>query len=171
MTDLTKNFLEFSKPFIEGLKEVFSTMMQTEVTPCSPKLKDCALTLGEFTAVIGMNGKLNKNGQSKNFRGQIGVSFSEEVFLKVASAMLMEEYTEYCEDIADTAGEIVNIVMGSAKKSLAPEGYEIGMATPTTIKGKNVEIKYPKGASTIVTAIESDLGTFTFEICYQEISL
>lgn len=169
MAAINQSFINFSRPFIDGLKETFSTMMQTELKAHSPKVKDSAVTLGEYSAIIGMNGTVTKEGATKDFRGQIGISFSESVFLKVASAMLMEEYTEYCEDIADTAGEIVNIVMGSAKKALAPQGYEIGMATPSTIRGKNVEIKYPKGTTTIETTIESALGQFVFEICYQEI--
>lgn len=168
MSDVNKNFIEFSKPFIDALKETFSLMMQTELTPRSPRMKDNSLTKGEFTSIIGMNGKLNQNGDTKDFKGLIGLSFDLEVYLKVASAMLMEAYTEYNEEISDTGAEIVNIIMGNAKKALAPKGYEIGMATPSTIRGKDVEIRYPKSTTVIETTIDSELGSFVLEICYQE---
>ena len=116
-----------------------------------------------------MNGKVDKDGEPRDFRGLIGLSLNKEVFLNVASAMLMEEYTEYCEDISDTTAEIVNIVMGNAKKALSPSGYNIEMATPSTIRGKDVEIKYPKGTTVIETVLECSLGTMILEICYQEI--
>lgn len=168
MSDLNKNFIEFSKPFIDGLRETFELMMSAQIRPSSPKIKDSALTRGEFTSIIGMNGKLTQDGQSKDFKGLIGLSFEKDVFLKVAGALLMEEYEDVTEEISDTGAEIVNIIMGHAKKALAPKGYEIGMATPSTIRGKNVEIRYPKSTTVIETLIESDLGNFILEICYQE---
>ena len=171
MSDVNKNFIEFSKPFVDGLKETFSVMVQTELRAHSPSIKGHNLTKGEFTSIIGMNGKVEKNGESKSFRGLIGLSMNMDVFLKVASNMLMEEYTEYCEDIADTAAEIVNIVMGNAKKALSPSGYNIEMATPSTIRGLNVEIKYPKGTTTVETILDCDLGQMILEICYQEVQV
>lgn len=165
---ITKHYLEFSRPFIEALKETFEVMMSSSIKGKSPRIKTDQLTSAEITSVIGMNGSVDRDGEKKSFRGQIGVSFSKPVFLKVASAMLMEEFTEYNEDIADTGAEIVNIVMGNAKKALAKSGYEIGMATPTTIIGKEVEIKYPKSTTVVETTIESEFGEFVFEICYLE---
>lgn len=168
MSDVNKSFIEFSKPFIDGLKETFSLMMDTELKAHSPRIKDTSLTKGEFTSIIGMNGVRIKDGTESNFKGLIGLSFDLDVYLKIASAMLMEEYTEYNDEISDTGAEIVNIIMGNAKKALNPKGYEIGMATPSTIRGKDVEIRYPKGTTIIETLIESNLGSFTLEICYQE---
>lgn len=171
MSYITKNFIEFSKPFIDGLKETFSLMMDTEIKAHSPKIKDHNRTKGEFSSIIGMNGKVNQNGTSKEFKGLIGLSFEKEVYLKIAGAMLMEEYEDYTEEISDTGAEIVNIIMGNAKKALAPKGYEIAMATPSTIRGKDVEIRYPKSTTIIETEIDSDLGAFFLEICYQENSI
>jgi len=169
MTEIDKRFVEFSKPFVNALKETFKVMMQTELSAHSPKVKQSATTNGEITATIGMNGKVTSNGEKKDFKGQIGVSFPMDVYLKTASAMLMEEYNEYNDEIADTGGEIINIVMGNSKQSLFEMGYEIEMASPSTIKGKDIEIKYPKGTTTIEISIESQLGMFFLEICYLEV--
>ena len=87
MSDVNKNFIEFSKPFVDGLKETFSVMVQTELRAHSPSIKGHNLTKGEFTSIIGMNGKVEKNGESKSFRGLIGLSMNMDVFLKVASNM------------------------------------------------------------------------------------
>ena len=169
MSEINQHFLDFSKPFIDALKETFSVMMQDEISIHSPSIKTSLMTTGEITSLIGMNGTLTKDdNDQRDFRGQIVISFSEDVYIKVASAMLMEEYTEYCDDISDTGAEIINIVMGNAKASLAPKGYSIGMATPSTIRGKDVEVKYISGTTTIETKIDSSFGSFTLEICYNE---
>ena len=84
--------------------------------------------------------------------------------------MLMDEYTEFCEDVQDAGGEIVNIVMGNAKRELSAIGYQIGMASPATLRGTDIKIKYPPQTTTVTTQISSPLGDFTFEICYQNMA-
>ena len=163
-----ESYVKFSKPFIDALKETFKVMVSTEITPHSPRLKSDSKARGELTAMIGMNGVLEKNGQQLKFNGLIALSFSKEVYLKIASAMMMQEFTDYHEDMEDTGAEIANIVMGNAKKVLAEQGYKIGMSTPTRVKGKDHEIKYPANTVVVETSISSDHGEFTFDICYQE---
>ncbi len=164
-----ENFVKFSRPFIQALKETFSLMVQTEIQAHSPKIKTSSITHGDITAIIGMNGTLESSGEIKDFRGQISISFSKDVYIKIASRMLMEEYTEYSDEISDVGAEIINIVMGNAKKDLAPLGYKIGMATPSTFRGKDLEMKSSKNTTTIETTISADLGNFILEINYQEI--
>jgi chemotaxis protein CheX len=163
-----ESYVKFSRPFIDALKETFKVMVSTEITPHSPRLKSDSKARGEITAMIGMNGVIEKNGQQLKFNGLIALSFSKEVYLKIASAMMMQEFTDYHEDMEDTGAEIANIVMGNAKKVLAEQGYKIGMSTPTRIKGKDHEIKYPSNTVVVETSISSDHGEFTFDICYQE---
>ena len=163
-----ESYLKFSKPFIEALKETFKVMLSTDINPHSPKMKTGNKASGEITAMIGMTGTVEKDGKSQDFNGLIALSFTKEVYLKIASAMLMQEFDDYCEDMEDTGAEIANIVMGNAKKVLATQGYKIGMSTPTRIKGKDHEIKYPSGTTVIETSISSNLGDFTFDICYRE---
>ncbi len=163
-----ESYVKFSRPFIDALKETFKVMVSTDITPHSPRLKSDSKARGEITAMIGMNGVIEKNGQQLKFNGLIALSFSKEVYLKIASAMMMQEFTDYHEDMEDTGAEIANIVMGNAKKVLAEQGYKIGMSTPTRIKGKDHEIKYPSNTVVVETSISSDHGEFTFDICYQE---
>ena len=163
-----ESYIKFSKPFIDALKDTFKVMLSTEITPHSPKMKNDNHARGEITAIIGMNGTVERNGKLEDFNGLIALSFTKDVYLKIASAMMMQEFEDYCEDMEDTGSEIANIVMGNAKKVLATQGYKIGMSTPTRIKGKDHEIKYPTGTTVIETSISCSLGDFTFDICYRE---
>jgi len=163
------NFVEFSKPFIEALKETFEMMVQTQITPHTPKIKNSPVAHGDITAIIGMNGIVEKDGTQKDFKGLIALSWPEQVYVKLAGRMLFEEYEEYCEDIADSGAEIANIIMGNAKGQLANIGYKIGMASPTTVRGSNHELKYPPSTTVIEITIGTDIGDFSLEICYQEV--
>lgn len=162
------NFVQFSKPFVDALKETFSLMAQTEITTHSPQIKEGNVAKGDISALIGMNGKVEKDGEEKDFKGLLVISWPEEVYVKFASRMLFEDYTEYCDEISDSGAEIVNIVMGNAKGQLNPQGYKIEMASPSTVRGKNHEIKYPPNTTVIAMTISSDIGDFTLEICYME---
>lgn len=162
------SFVNFSKPFVDALRETFEMMVQTEITVHSPKLKENNVASGDITALIGMNGKVERDGNERDFKGLLAISWPEDMYVKLAGRMLFEEYTEYCEDIADSGAEICNIVMGNAKNSLTPFGYKIDMATPSTVRGKNHEIKYPPKTTVIEVIVSCDLGDFSLELCYQE---
>ena len=165
----TSNFIQFSKPFIDALKETFELMVQTQIEVHSPKIKDTPVAKGDITAMIGMNGSVEKDGKDVDFRGLLALSWPEEVYLKVASRMLFEDFTEYCEEIADSGAEIANIVMGNAKGQLSQIGFKIDMATPSTVRGKQHEIKYPPKITVIDITVSSEIGDFSLELCYQDV--
>jgi chemotaxis protein CheX len=100
----------------------------------------------------------------------MAISWPEDVYIKFASKMLFEEFDEYCDEISDSGAEVVNIVMGNAKGQLNPLGFKLEMATPSTIKGKQHEIRYPAKTTVIEITVSSDIGDFTLELCYQDIA-
>ena len=164
------SFVEFSRPFIEALKETFEMMVQTNIKPNNPKIKTSPIAHGDITALIGMNGtKIGQESTPKDFQGLMALSWPEDLYVKLASRMLFEDYEEYCSEISDSGAEVANIVMGNAKGQLAKLGYKLGMASPTTIRGTNHEIKYPPNTTVIEITISTDLGDFSLELCYQEI--
>ena len=167
---IKSNFVQFSKPFINALTDTFKLMVDTDIKCHSPKIKDNKTAKGDITAMIGMNGVLESNGTSKDFRGLMAISWPEDVYIKFASKMLYEEFTEYCDEISDSGAEVVNIVMGNAKGQLSPLGFKLEMATPSTIRGKQHEIRYPSKTTVIEITVSSDIGDFTLELCYQDIA-
>lgn len=168
MSSISPQFVEFSKPFIDALKKTFESMIYAQVTAGKPELKASNTSYGDISAIMGLNGSVEKNGKKMDFKGQFVISFPTETYIKAASAMLMEEYSEYCDEIADAGAEICNMITGNAKKDLAPMGYSLGMAVPSTISGKNHSITYPTGVTVIAIPIESNHGKFFVEICYQD---
>ncbi len=169
MDKFNERYLDFCKPFIEALKDVYSTMIGVEVTAGKPTIKLGRASFGDYSAIMGINGHLENDPEKKRFNGSLVLSWPEEVYLKTSGGMLMEDFTEYCDDIADVGLEICNITMGSAKETLCGEGFLIDMSIPTSVKGKDHEISAQDGVTTIATPLTCDFGTFSVELSYQEI--
>lgn len=161
-------FIEFSKPFIDAAKNVFETMVFTKLEPQKPSIKKTNVAQGDISAVLGLSGKISKEGSQSNYRALLVISWPYETYFKVASAMLMQEYKEYCADIADVGGEICNMIMGNAKRELSGMGYTSNMAIPSMIEGKDHTIKYPNNTTVIIIPIMSAHGKMYIELCYTE---
>jgi chemotaxis protein CheX len=169
MSDDISQFIAFSKPFIDAAKNIFKTMVSTELETGKPTIKEGLVSKGDISSIIGMTGTCERRGETSEFKGQLVISFPKKTFLKVASAMLYENFTELNEDNSDTGAEIINMIMGNAKRDLTPLGYKMGMATPTTVSGAAHEIKYINGVRIIVIPMKCTHGDFFVEICYQEL--
>lgn len=162
-------FLKFAAPFIKSTKETLRIMVSTEVTMHSPKFKKDNTGRGDITALIGVTGVLDAAKGPVDFRGLVALSFKEEVYVKLASRMLGEEYTEYNQEIADAGAEIANIILGSAKPGLNEIGVKLGMTSPSTIRGRDHEISFPKDGMVIETVVTTDCGDFFLDLCCQDI--
>lgn len=162
------HFIEFSKPFVDATKNVFETMVFTKIETQKPTIKNDELSRGDISAVLGLSGEIEKNGTKCVYKAMLVISFPYETYYKVASAMLGETYTSYVPDIHDLGGEIVNMVMGNAKRDLKGMGYTSNMAIPSMIEGKNHSIKYPSGTHVILIPFNSAHGQIFMELCYTE---
>ncbi len=165
---VSSNFIEFSKPFVEASKNVFETMIFTKLETQKPIIKKDSTSKGDISAILGVTGNLNKDGVEVPYKGMLVLSWPYETYLKVASAMLMETHTKYSSEIADVGGEISNMVMGNAKRTLAEMGYTSSMAIPSLIEGPAHNLTYPNGTTVILIPINSAHGPFYMEICYIE---
>ena len=165
---ITSHFIEFSKPFVEAGKNVFQTMVFTKLEAQKPMIKDGNTSKGDISAILGATGEVERDGQKIPYKGMLVISWPYDTYIKIASAMLMETYTEYSEEIADVGGEICNMIMGNAKRDLAGMGYSSNMAIPSMIEGPGHTLTYPQGTTVILIPIKSAHGPFYLELCYKE---
>lgn len=164
-------FLKFAAPFIKSTKETFKIMMETEVSMHSPKVKTTNTASGDITAIIGVNGIIDTPRGPEDFRGLLALSFQEKVYLRMASRLLGEEYLTFSSDVADTGSEIANIILGSAKPGLNDIGIKLTMTSPSSVRGQNHELSFPRDGMVVETIVSSDLGDFTLSLCCQDIKL
>lgn len=160
------NFIDFSRPFVDACKNIFTTMVGCNLEAQKPIIKSDNNSRGDITAVIGLSGELEKGGKKTPYKAMLVIAFPYDTYFKVASAMLSETYTTYHPDIHDLGGEIVNMIMGNAKRDLKNLGYTSNMAIPSLIEGKGHSIKYPAGTTVVLIPFESPHGPLFMELCY-----
>lgn len=144
---------ELINPFLTSLANAFSTMLNCEVQRGPLRLKDGTNPHHEVSGIIGLSGKAI---------GTVVVSFSKNVALKAASAMLMMEADELNSDVTDAVGELTNMVAGAAKSQL--EDYELSIGLPSVICGTDHEVRFPSNVTPIVVPFESPWGSLTLEV-------
>jgi chemotaxis protein CheX len=106
----------------------------------------------EVTGVIQMS--------ASRFNGSMMVSFPAKTLLKIVEKLLGEPTPEMTEDVAETAGEIINIIWGQTKKLLEADPSGFKSMIPTVIWGSGQKIGSSADAPMMVIPFETEVGDF-----------
>ena len=153
---------KFISPFILGTVKTLSIQAQVAAQAGKPFPKGSQAE-PEFgiAGIIGIT--------SSAFTGSINLLFPETVYLKIMEGMLGEPCLEMTADLRDGAGELLNIIFGSAKVILNEQGYNIVKAIPTIIQGKSVQVFQSTDVSVLVIPFQTEFGSFHIEVSSQEV--
>ena len=151
---------EFVNPFIISLLNVLKTMAQMELQIGKPKKKTDSKARGDVSGLIGMVGG--------DIKGSMSITFEEGLALEVMNGMLGERPDELNDEVNDMVGEITNMVAGGAKKELAKKGYDIGMATPMVVSGKEHTINHKVSGHKMIMPFKGEGGKAFIEICFDK---
>ena len=156
--DNTEN-VEIAKAIVAATTNIFSTM--ANIIPKAGKLfvKTDQTALGDLSAVIGVAG---------THKGSICVTFTSKGALSVTQAMLGDDLSEDIErDIADTVGEIANMVSGRARAAMAEKGMVLHGSTPTIIAGERHRVTHLSKSPVLCIPFALPEGAFTVEFCLE----
>lgn len=130
---------EAQKPYLIGLDE-------------KPRSDDIAIA-----GVISLS--------TEQFSGSITLAFTEVVFLKIYESMCGEVVEKMTAEIEDAAGELLNIIYGSAKTKINEmHNYKLAPALPTILSGEKIKIRQTTYQKVIVLPFKTDFGLFRVEI-------
>ena len=110
-------------------EEVFSTMLGTEL--------HFVETFSDKGPSQPLDGVICLIGMAGDWTGTGTLSCSPEFACRIASQMLMAEYTLVDADVLDAVAEVANMVLGNVKTALEKSLGAMGMSIPTAIYGKN----------------------------------
>ncbi len=144
---------EHINPFLLSAVEVFSAMLDCELTRGTPSLNVAFQPAHEVSGIIGLSGKAS---------GTVVVSVDREVALGVTEKMLGERPDSLNADVMDAIGEITNMIAGRAKTGLAH--LEMSLALPTVITGNDHVIRFGSLAKTISIPYSCAWGDLTVEV-------
>lgn len=149
---------EFVNPFISALKNVLTTMAQTDLKAGKPLKKSDTVACGEVSGLISMEGP--------QVNGSLSITFEESLALEIMLKILGEKRASVDDEVADMVGEIVNIVCGGAKSALADTGYDFGMASPIVLKGKEHSLIHKADGPHVIIPFSNENGKAYIEFCF-----
>lgn len=152
--------IEHVNPFVNATVDTLKTMCNVDAKRNGDlKLtKDGLVEANDIIGVIGLTGGL---------KGAVLMTMAVEVGQKMIGAFLMEEVNEINADLLDGFGEIINIIAGQAAGQL--EGYNVKLAIPTVMVGKNQQIHAKQSNPWVIIPMKiSDWGEFKIEVNMEE---
>lgn len=148
--------VEFINPFIEASLEVLEVMCMTKAEKDFLFVKEDSSSLGDITGLIPIS--------SPKHVGSMAISFPEDVYLKLISEMLGEEYTEINDENADGVGELCNQIFGNAKAALNKQDIFLDMTIPSVIRGAGHQVQHSvSNASVLGVFFKTEYGIFVIE--------
>lgn len=123
--------LDIGNEIIDGVKDVFSTMLMVEVSSGEIVTGEVCDIQSNLTGMIGLGGGLC---------GLLAVHCPGQVAKAITGAMLGMEIDELDEDVEDAIGEIANMIAGNVKASCAGIGINVELAIPTSIIGDSFHV-------------------------------
>lgn len=147
---------EHINPFLKAVSNTFSTMLNAEARRGDLTLGDPKVRKYPISGIIGLSG---------HAIGTVVINLSEEVAIKAASVMLMDDITELNDDVIDTVGELANMVAGQAKVEL--EQYELSVSLPNVVTGVGHEVRFPSSSPPVSVSYDTDFGPLLLEVGFE----
>ncbi|HCY86253.1 MAG TPA: hypothetical protein DHV36_14055 [Desulfobacteraceae bacterium] len=146
--------VKYINPFIAASMDVFSTFAGVKSRPGRPSVRLSPLTSKDVNGFITLNGH--------GINGYFIINFSTG-FLTEILAGIFDHTSASEEEINDLAGELTNMITGSAKAELSKRGYFFDVAVPR-ISHTTPEIPgYMKKKPIIIVPFDTKAGKFHIE--------
>ncbi len=133
--------VRFINPFIVAIKNVFSTMLTTEIIVSKPVIAPSDERTADVSAVIGLSG---------DAIGSVVLSFPLATAVKASH-----------QDFSDALGELANMIAGSAKSKM--DGLMISISLPSVVIGRH-DVFQPRQAPRLALPCDSVLGRFCVDV-------
>lgn len=145
--------MQHVQAFVSSTVATFKTMINMEIKPGTPVLKQTPSPTFDVSGIIGLSG---------NAQGSFAISFPKAVAMTAAASMLGSPVAENSPDMTDCIGEIANIIAGFAKKDLA--ALQLSISLPNVVIGRDHVLSGQRGVPTMIVPFTSPQGEFAIEV-------
>jgi len=156
MSDDYLNLVECS------IKSIFGAMAGIELKPGEFQ-KKCheQAPVGESVSSV-----ISLSGSGRHF--SMSLTFPESVIIAITQKMLPEvEVSIGHPMVSDLAGELANMVLGSTKNTLDPDGNDLSLSLPVVVSGNDYQIEHKTSSPVWVAKMCSELGEIFVEVSQQ----
>ena len=138
-------------------REVFSTMLGTEVVAGEPRIEQAAPGPTEgVVSLVGLAG---------TWVGTGSISCSSDMARKLSGQFLMTEFASVNEEVLDAMSELTNMIIGNFKTGAEEKLGPMGLSIPTVIFGRNFTTRTVSKKNWILVPFTSGDGSFDIHIC------
>jgi chemotaxis protein CheX len=148
----------FAEALLAGMTEVFETMMFMSVEECNEMYE--AIEGDALLSTITFKGLID---------GCLGVSCNVNCAKNIARNMLGMDAGEEVgqEEIADTMGEVANMVLGSVKARLMDAVGDVQVSIPTVVTGKELVNSLGDGSHEVSKMVHIDEDVARLTLLYR----
>ena len=151
--------VELINPFIRSTRDLFSTMLGTEVERGKISVTPDKISVSGIIVLVSFSGEI---------QGTVALVFPEATGELLAKALLCSD-TVSSDDVADSMAEIGNIIAGGAKTDfISHDGTPLNLSVPTVLRGENTRIDYPVGGLWVDVNFDSKHGPFSLHITFPD---
>jgi chemotaxis protein CheX len=141
----------FQSMLVEATTSVFATMLGTTLSPRDP-------VTGNRKPAHEISGIISLSGDAK---GLVTLSLCREAALSATEALLGERPVEIDVGVADTVGELTNMVAGVAKGKMT--GLTLNISLPSVVTGTSHCVVFPKEVTPVCIPFDSPWGPVVVE--------
>ena len=152
--------VKYINPFINASMKVFSTFAGLTSSPGTPSVRTRPQPNKDINGFIGLNG----HGITGYFIINFATSFLEKIM-----AGIFDHSTSTKEDLFDLAGELTNMITGSAKADLSQKGFFFDVAVPRISHATPAIPADLEKNPIIVVPFDTPAGKFQIEASIQTI--
>jgi chemotaxis protein CheX len=148
---------EYLEPFVIETIRTFEVMFSVKPEVTERTAKNTPDSSHDVSATIGVSGTAT---------GAVVLGFSEQVACRIAAEMLQEEQSSVGQDVSDAVGELINIVVGNAKRDLVKYGFrDLSVSLPSVVVGKHRTVWRTKDLPCHVARFTTPkFGAFSIEV-------
>lgn len=118
--------VDYINPFLMASSKIIKEMCFVEAKVGKPYIKEPIFLDNTLIIIIGFTGKI---------RGQVLISFENDVACDIASKMIMMPVTEMDEFAKSAISELGNMILGNAATIFSTQGISMDITPPTVGTG------------------------------------
>lgn len=153
--------VEFINPFIESTLRSLDLMAGIKAERQNLSLKEGLITTFDISSIVSLTGQVE---------GSIILSMPTQLACRIASNLLMEEHGELDSAVEDAIGEMGNIIVGDARRSLKDSGYDVSISLPNVVFGTGHHISRRPSVPCIAIPFSTADGPFEVNVGIKEVS-
>jgi chemotaxis protein CheX len=150
-TTVSATYGVYLPAFVDAAIGVFDTMLGLAISTGKPSIGGRDRVEAEISGIIGLSGDI---------KGMVVLSLGTEVALNATEALLTERHNEVDAQVADTVGELTNMVAGMAKGKLPGS---LTMSLPSVVMGNSHCIVFPSEVTPVVIPFDCPWGNVIVE--------